>query len=118
HYFAGGRGGRSTFAAKCSICKATLPPAAIDPLMNKIESKRSWRTRSGIVLLDSWGAAINPVANAKTAFAHRNAPSSLQYLGCWRAGQAAAPSIAGPRRCHAAMSPYVSAVASQNYIDP
>src|SRR5262249_2238137 len=37
HYFAGGGGGRSTFAAKSSICNATLAPAAIAALRNQTD---------------------------------------------------------------------------------
>src|SRR5262249_7938295 len=118
HYFAGGGGGRSTFAAKSSICNATLAAAGIDELLNQIESKRTSGTGSGIVLLDSWGGAINRVGKAKTAFVHRDALFSLQYLAYWNAGAAAAPNVAWLRRCHAAMRPYVSAFAYQNYIDP
>jgi FAD/FMN-containing dehydrogenase len=118
HYFAGGGGGRSTFAAKSSICNATIPAAGIDTLLQEIEAKRTSGTGSGIVLLDSWGGAINRVAKAKTAFVHRDALFSLQYLGYWSPGEAAAPNVAWLRRCHAAMRPYVSAFAYQNYIDP
>ena len=118
HYFAGGGGGRSTFAAKSSICNTTFSAAGIDALLHQIESKETSGTGSGIVLLDSWGGAISRVAKAKTAFVHRDALFSLQYLAYWSAGQAAAPNVAWLRRCHAAMRPYVSAFAYQNYIDP
>jgi FAD/FMN-containing dehydrogenase len=118
HYFAGGGGGRSTFAAKSSICNATFSGAGIDALLHQIESKETSGTGSGIVLLDSWGGAINRVAKAKTAFVHRDALFSLQYLAYWGAAEAAAPNVAWLRRCHAAMRPYVSSFAYQNYIDP
>jgi FAD/FMN-containing dehydrogenase len=118
HYFAGGGGGRSTFAAKSSIGTTPLPAAGIDALLHQIESKRTAGTGSGIVLLDSWGGAINRVPKGKTAFVHRDALFSLQYLGYWSAGEAAAPNIAWLRRCHAAMRPYLSPFAYQNYIDP
>jgi FAD/FMN-containing dehydrogenase len=118
HYFAGGGGGRSTFAGKSSICNATFSAAGIDTLLHQIESKETSGTGSGIVLLDSWGGAINRVAKAKTAFVHRDALFSLQYLAYWSAAEAAAPNVAWLRRCHAAMRPYVSAFAYQNYIDP
>jgi FAD/FMN-containing dehydrogenase len=118
HYFAGGGSGRSTFAAKSSISNVNLSSAGIDALLHQIESKRTAGTGSGIVLLDSWGGAINRVAKTKTAFVHRDALFSLQYLAYWNAGAAAAPNVAWLRRCHAAMRPYVSAFAYQNYIDP
>jgi FAD/FMN-containing dehydrogenase len=42
----------------------------------------------------------------------------MKYLDNWGAAEPAAPNIAWLRRCHAAMRPYVSAFAYQNYIDP
>jgi len=118
HYFAGGGGGRSTFAAKSSIATAPLTTAGIDALLHQIESKRTAGTGSGIVLLDSWGGAINRVPKTRTAFVHRDALFSLQYLAYWSAGDAAAPNLAWLRQCHAATRPYLSAFAYQNYIDP
>jgi len=118
HYFTGGGSGRATFAAKSSICSATLSSAGIDALLSQIEAKRTSGTGSGVVLLDSWGGAINRVAKAKTAFVHRDALFSLQYLAYWTAGTVAAPNVAWLRRCHAAMRPFVSTFAYQNYIDP
>jgi FAD/FMN-containing dehydrogenase len=118
HYWAGGDGGRATFAAKSSICNRSLSPAGIDTLLNQLEQRRLTGTGSGIVLLDSWGGAINRVPAARTAFVHRNALFSMQYLAYWRAAAPAAPNVAWLRRAYAAMRPYVSPFAYQNYIDP
>jgi len=117
HYF-GPSGGRSTFGAKSGIGNAPLSSAGIDALLNQIEAKRSVGSGSGIVLLDSWGGAINRVPKARTAFVHRNALFSMQYLSYWSPGAAAAPNLGWLRRAHAAMKPYVSQFAYQNYIDP
>jgi hypothetical protein len=118
HYWAGGGTGRATFAAKSSISTAPLSSTGIDALLHQIEDKRSSGTGSGIVLLDSWGGAINRVPKAATAFVHRSALFSMQYLAYWDAGAPAAPNVAWLRRCFAALRPHVSAFAYQNYIDP
>jgi FAD/FMN-containing dehydrogenase len=118
HYWAGGGSGRATFAAKSSISTAPLSSAGIDALLHQIEDKRTSGTGSGIVLLDSWGGAINRIPKVATAFVHRNALFSMQYLAYWDAAAAAAPNVAWLQRCYAALRPYVSSFAYQNYIDP
>jgi hypothetical protein len=116
HYFGGGGGGRATFGAKSSIANAPLSSAGIDVLIHQLEARGN-TPGSGIVLLDSWGGAINRVPKAKTAFVHRDALFSLQYLTYWSGGAAAA-NLAWLRGCHAALRPHVSPYAYQNYIDP
>ena len=118
HYWAGGAGGRATFGAKSSICNRPFTAAGVDTLIHQLEARRNAGTGSGIVLLDSWGGAINRLPKKRTAFVHRNALFSMQYLAYWSAAEPAAPNVAWLRRAYAAMRPYVSPFAYQNYIDP
>ena len=71
------------------------------------------------MLLDSYGGAINRVAPDATAFVHRNALCSIQYLAYWDSAVGARPAAsAGSAASTRAMRPYVSGFAYQNYIDP
>jgi FAD/FMN-containing dehydrogenase len=110
--------GRSTFKGKSSISNKPLSAAGIDRMIHQLEAKLSSGSGSGIVLLDSYGGAINRVKKNATAFVHRDALFSMQYLAYWDATAAAEPNLRWLRAFYAAMRPYVSAFAYQNYIDP
>jgi FAD/FMN-containing dehydrogenase len=113
-----GRLGRSTFKGKSSFANRPLSGRGIDTLICQIEARRKTGAGPGIILLDSYGGAINRVKKNATAFVHRDALFSMQYLAYWGASDAAEPNLRWLRSFYAAMRPYVSAFAYQNYIDP
>jgi FAD/FMN-containing dehydrogenase len=113
-----GQLGRATFKAKSSYARRPLSARGIDTLIRQIEARQTTGTGSGIILLDSYGGAINRVKKSATAFVHRDALFSMQYLAYWESSAAADPNLRWLRNFYAAMRPYVSPFAYQNYIDP
>jgi FAD/FMN-containing dehydrogenase len=102
--------GRDAFAAKSDFARRRLTAQGATALMRAVAAAPSGCS----VLLDSYGGAINRVPKRATAFVHRDALFSLQYLayGTTRGAQ-----LAWLRRTYAAMRPFVSGFAYQNYID-
>jgi hypothetical protein len=110
----GGDVRRATFAAKSDFFRRSLPGAAATVITSALQSAPS----QGRLLLDSYGGAINRVPKEATAFVHRDSLCSAQYLAYWTAPSEAAQSRAWLRGFYAAMRPYASGEAYQNYIDP
>ncbi len=110
--------GRATFKGKSSFANSPLTARGIDTMIRQIEARIATGSGSGIILLDSYGGAINRVKKDATAFVHRNALFSMQYLAYWDASAAAEPNLGWLRNFYAAMRPHVSPFAYQNYIDP
>ena len=113
-----GQLGRATFKGKSSFANTPLTTRAIDTMIRQIEARIATGSGSGIILLDSYGGAINRIKKDATAFVHRDALFSMQYLAYWDASAAAEPNLRWLRNFYAAMRTHVSPFAYQNYIDP
>jgi FAD/FMN-containing dehydrogenase len=100
----------------------------LDPMSRRgISTMASWIDRrqrqsslgSGGIILDSYGGLINEVPPAATAFVHRDALYSCQFLVYWNsAAGAQATALSWIDGFSSAMRPHVSQYAYQNYIDP
>jgi hypothetical protein len=115
--------------AKSDFFTRPLPPAAISKLVAGTEQFLGIGAAAGAsggVALDACGGAINRVAPADTAFVHRDALFLAQYTTTWTPGPRRGGVVdSGAQRqrhwqcgLHAAMRPYASGQAYQNYIDP
>ena len=112
--------GRSTYLAKSDFFDAPLPAAGVSALVHAVEA-RAATPASGSLLFDAWGGAVGRVPKTATAFVHRDALFSCQYIGSWDSpGDSAAEGAARSwlRNTYAAVRPYASGFAYQNYIDP
>jgi FAD/FMN-containing dehydrogenase len=109
---------RDAFAASSDFFDAPLPGAGIQALLDAVSAQQP---SGGLyVIMDLMGGAIARVAPDATAFVHRNALFSAQYylggLGGGSAQVTAARGVASGLR--AAMAPWSSGEAYQNYLDP
>jgi hypothetical protein len=100
----------ASFDAKSDYLATPLSSAGRAVMVNAIQT-RSSQPGSGAILLDSYGGTINQVKPTGTAFVHRNDICCIQYLS-YNGG------AKWLQQTHAAMRPYVSGMAYQNYIDP
>jgi FAD/FMN-containing dehydrogenase len=102
----GGTLQRQSFNAKSDYVSTPLSAGGRQTLVNAVG-----QSGAGTILCDAYGGAISRVAPDATAFVHRHELFCMQYLiyngnDAWLAA------------AHAAMQPYVSGQAYQNYIDP
>ncbi|GHA09470.1 FAD-binding oxidoreductase [Streptomyces echinoruber] len=106
---------RETYAAVSDFYDRSLPAAGIQQLLSRV---RAVRGGSGTVQLTALGGAVNRVSPTATAFVHRRSRMLAQYLVSWPAGTAGDTARAWLASAHAAMRPYASGAAYQNYTDP
>jgi FAD/FMN-containing dehydrogenase len=112
---------RGTWKAKSDYVKRPLPRAAVDVMVRALEARvADPKLGRGTILFDAYGGAIARVPKAATAFVHRDALCSAQYLAFWPAGNAAraAANLAWMRRFYASLRPWMSGEAYVNYVDP
>jgi len=122
--------GRPPEYAKSDFFTVALPLRGISTLLAAVERMQRVAGAPGAaggVALDAFGGAINRVDPAATAFVHRRALFLVQYSTTWTPQPGATAGSGTPavarqrawlRTCHAAMRPFASGEAYQNYADP
>ena len=107
--------GRSDFLAKSDYVATPLPAPGIQTMIQWIAQRQNDPALGGgSVLMDAYGGAINRVAKNATAFVHRDQLFSVQYV----ASGSSPDDLAWLGGFRAALRPYVSGQAYQNYADP
>ena len=115
--------------AKSDFFTRGLPAEGIGRLIDQVQLMGQLAGEagaSGSVAFDACGGAISRVSPGATAFVHRDALFLAQYSTSWTAsgadGGAGTAGVARQRAwlagLHAAMRPYASGQAYQNYADP
>ena len=118
--YPGGALPRMVEVAKSDIFDRPLGDAGVQAVILGVERRQAQGAMGG-VLFDSWGGAINRVAPSETAFVHRRAVASAQYIAMLppTVGNGAVRSArAWLDGWYQALRPYASGEAYQNYIDP
>lgn len=112
-----GRLGRVAMAASSDFFDAPLPPAGAAALLAAMQARSG---RAGVAILNLMGGAIGRVAADATAFAHRGALFSAQYVAEYAPGTSAATLDEAAQWAHglrAQMAPWSSGRAYANYLD-
>jgi FAD/FMN-containing dehydrogenase len=118
----GGTLARVAQRAASAFLQRPMPSQGVEVMLDAIERRqRTAGAGSGVVILDSWGGAINRIAPGDTAFVHREAIASAQYVAGYSATDSPAVKAENQRWLRStvtAMAPFVAPTAYQNYIDP
>jgi FAD/FMN-containing dehydrogenase len=114
----GGTFPRERFLAKSDYVSKKLSSSGRAALIKAIERRQANPAGgSGVILLDSYGGAINEPSPHRTAFVHRDELFCVQYLAYFpESGTGEASKWA--HRAWKSMRSHVSGEAYQNYIDP
>ncbi|MFJ6948068.1 FAD-binding oxidoreductase [Streptomyces wuyuanensis] len=117
-----GRVARESYAARSDFYTKRIPADGIKALLDRVQRLASLTGGgAGSVALDALGGAVGRVDPAATAFVHRDALFLAQYIVSWP-DRASATTVARHQAwldgTHAAMRPWASGRAYQNYTDP
>ncbi|MET8449949.1 FAD-binding oxidoreductase [Streptomyces sp. NPDC005209] len=107
--------GRETYAARSDFFDRSLSAAGIQTLLAQMLAVRGG---AGSIALTALGGAVNRVSPTATAFVHRRSRMLAQYIASWGAGASGSAAQSWLTSAHAAMKPYASGAAYQNYTDP
>ncbi|WP_030342174.1 FAD-binding oxidoreductase [Streptomyces sp. NRRL S-1022] len=110
-----GKLGRETYAARSDFFDRSLSAAGIQTVLKQIGSVRGG---GGSIAFTALGGAVNRVSPTATAFVHRRSRMLAQYIASWGAGSSGSTAQSWLTSAHAAMKPYASGAAYQNYTDP
>ena len=108
---------RGTYTAKSAFYDKPLSDDAIGRFLSHIEKAQSAGLQGG-VMFDGFGGAVGRVPPQETAFVHRNALFSAQFLTSWPEKSDEARNIAWIREFHADLRKDSSGGCYVNYIDP
>jgi FAD/FMN-containing dehydrogenase len=108
---------RATFKATSDYAAKPLSANGIETMVEQIEKRQKQGAGTGVVILDSYGGAINHISPTATAFVHRNMLFGLQYGAYWK-GNDSSTGIQWVKNFRQAMQKYVTGAAYVNYIDP
>jgi hypothetical protein len=96
--------GRETFKGASDYVSRPLRPQAVATLVHRIELLHETLGR-GAVLMDAYGGAVNRMRKGATAFVHRDALFSCQYVASWNPGERPGPRLNWVRKTRANMRP-------------
>ncbi|HEX3811392.1 MAG TPA: FAD-binding oxidoreductase [Mycobacteriales bacterium] len=110
---------RQAYAASSDWINTPMSAAGNQTLIAAVQKRHDTPNAPDVaVQLDAAGGAINRVAPNATAFVHRRAICSVQYIANWYTASPPADVTAWPHATRTAMQRYVSGEAYQNYVDP
>jgi FAD/FMN-containing dehydrogenase len=118
---ADGQLSREAELAKSDFFTTPLSTSAIGVIVNAVERRRALGgAGDGGIALDAFGGALNRPAPGETAFVHRDTLFLAQYTTTWATGTPSSVTdthTSWLRGFYAALHPYASGQAYQNYLD-